>query len=191
MRNHRRPRNSRQIHQIAQDLIVLHGWIIHRHTHHVLQRRNVILRRLHGNGVRNAVLWIQPEIRRSLEAAAQRYQHVLCHVTRVHPHLRALRTINLQIQCRQCEHLLDVYIRRTWDLSHPVCDLLCDGVIALHVGAGYLDINGRWQSKVEDLGHDICRLKEKLYSRKATGQFGPQLANVVCGRVMMLRIQPD
>ena len=74
-------------------------------------------------------------------------------------------------------------------LPDTVGNLLCNRVIALHVGTGYLDIDGCRQSEVQNLGNDIRGLKEKLYTRELMRQFGPKSAHIPSSRVMMLLIE--
>ena len=101
MRDHQRPGRGGQLHQVAQHLRALHAGIVYRHVHQVLHRGHAVLRGLDRYLVGHAVLGIQPEVRRGLEAAAQRDQHGLRHVARIHSHLRGLVAVNLQMQRRQ------------------------------------------------------------------------------------------
>ena len=87
------------------------------------------------------------------------------------------------------EHLLHVDVGGAGNLSHPVGDLLGDEVIALHVGADDLDVDGRRQAEVQDLGDDVGRLEEELHSREVPGQFLAQLADVLRRGMMVLFIQ--
>ena len=93
------------------------------------------------------------------------------------------------MQRRQRQHLLHVDIGGAGNLPHPVRDLLRDEVVALHVGAGDLNVDGRRQSEVQDLRHDVGRLEEELHSRKAARQFLAQRADVSRRGVVMFRIQ--
>ena len=191
MRDHYRPGDWSQLHQVAQHLRVLHTGVVHRHIHQVLQRGHAVLRRLHRHLVGHAVLRIQPEVRRGLETAAQRDQHALRHVARIHSHLRGLGAVNLKMQGRQTEHLLHVHIGSSVHVTQTVGDLLGDDVVALHVLTGDLDVNRCGQSKVENLGHDIGRLKEELHAGELAGQVFPQSPDVALSGVMMLGIEAD
>jgi hypothetical protein len=67
---------------------------------------------------------VQPEIRRGLEAAAQRNQHALRDVARREPNLRDARALNVHVQRGQGKQLLHVYIGGAGNVPHLVGDLL-------------------------------------------------------------------
>ncbi len=78
-----------------------------------------------------------------------------------------LGAIDGEVERGQGQHLLHVDISRPRDLSHAVRDLLGDEVVGLHVGADDLDVDGRRQTEVQDLGDDVGRLEEELHSGEA------------------------
>ena len=176
--DHRRARHRVQLHQVAEQLRALRR--IHRHGHQIVEAGHAILRRLHGHLVGDAVLRIQPEVRRRLEAAAQRDQHALRHVARVQSHLRDAGAIQVHVQRGRGEQLLHVDIGGAGNVPHPVGDLLRDVVVALLVGADHLHVDRRGQSEVQNLGDDVGRLEEELHAGEALRQHLAQVAG--CGR---------
>ena len=86
-------------------------------------------------------------------------------------------------------NLLHVDVGGAGNVPHAIRNLLRDQVIAGHVGAGELNIDGRGQAEVQDLGDDVGRLEEELHAGKLPRQTLAQLADVVRRRMMVLLIQ--
>ena len=190
MRDDGGPLHRRQLHQVAQQLRIGHVRIRDRSVHQVLQRGHAILRRLHSNLIAHAVRRIQPEIRRGLKTAAQRNQHALRDVLRRHAHLGHPVAFNVQMERRQVQHLLHVYIGGTgnvlaagWKSAVPSCS--CSAISATH----QLYIDGRGQAEIQDLRNDVSRLEEELHAGKPTRQTFAQSADVLRRGMMMLLIQ--
>ena len=83
----------------------------------------MILRRLDGDVITHAVLWIQPEIGSRLEAAAQADEHALRDLLGSQSDLIDARAVHVEVQSRQVHHLLHVDIGGAGNLPQPVCDL--------------------------------------------------------------------
>ncbi len=73
--------------------------------------------------------------------------------------------------------------------SHPIGNLLRDLVVGRHVGADQLNIDGRGQAEVQNLGNDVGRLEEEFHAGKLPRQTFAQPANVVRRGMMMLLVQ--
>ena len=189
MVDHGGTRHRRELRQIAEHLRGLGTRGVHRRVHQVLQRRHAVLRRLYGDGIGNAVLWIQPEIGGRLEASAQADQHALCDFLGIQSDLIDARAVHIEVKSGQAHHLLHVHVRRAGNLAQPICDSLRDVVVPAHIGAHYLNIDRRGQSKIENLRHDIGGLEEELHARKPRWKFAAQLAHVLRRRMMVFRIQ--
>ena len=106
------------------------------------------MRRLHRDLIGDAVVGIQPEIGRRLEAAAERDQHALRNVARVESDLGHAVALEVEVQGRQIEHLLHVNIGCTRNFAQPVGDALPNLVIGCGVEAGQLDIDRCGQAEV-------------------------------------------
>ncbi len=147
------------------------------------------MRRLHRDLVADAVAGIQPEIGRGCETPAERNQHALRNIARIHAHLRDAGALDVQMQRRQVEQLLHVHVSGAGNAPQPVGNLLRDLVVGRHVGADELNVDGRRQAEVQDLGDDVGRLEEELHARELPRQLLAQLADVVRRRMMVLLIQ--
>ena len=91
------------------------------------------------------------------------------------------------MQRRQVEQLLHVHVGSARNTPQPIGNLLRDGVVGCHVGANQLNVDGRGQAEVQDLGDDVGRLEEKLHTGKLPRQTLAQLADVVrCGMMVLL-----
>src|ERR1022692_533869 len=76
-------------------------------------------------------------------------------------------------------------------MPHLVGDLLRNEITASHIRPHNLDVDGRWQTEVQNLRNDICGLEEELHSRKTLRQNLAQMADVPCRGMMMLGIESD
>ena len=74
-------------------------------------------------------------------------------------------------------------------VTQAIGDLLRNDVVALHVLTGDLDVDRRRQSEVQNLGHDVGRLKEELHAGELSRQLLAQFPDVALGRVMMFGVQ--
>ena len=149
------------------------------------------MRRLNGDVIGHAILRIQPKIGGGLETPAQADEHALRDIFRRHPNLVDERAIHIQAKRGQAHHLLHVHIRSSRNEPQPVRDPLPDVVVCLHVRAHDLNIDRSRQSKIKDLRHDICGLKEELHTRKPRRKYAAQPPHVLRRRMMMFRIQRD
>src|ERR1039457_6830207 len=147
----------------------------------------MILRRLDGDVITHTVLWIEPEIGSRLEASTQADQHALCDLLGIQSDLVDARAVHVEIESGQAHHLLHMYVGGAGNLAQPICDSLRDVVASAHIGAPYLNIDRRGQSKMEKLRHDIGGLKEELHARETRWEFTAQPAHVLRRRMMVFR----
>src|SRR5580698_11111110 len=147
MRNFRLPRGVRGVHQISDDLRrdARRGAGYWR----VLQRLiavHAILRRLHGDVVAHAILWIQPERRRRLKAGAERNEKVTRHILGLQTYGLRARAIDVHVKSRFVESLLHVNVDGSWNMPKLICELFRDYVVAELVVSRNRDVNGSRRS---------------------------------------------
>src|SRR5215470_8051577 len=70
-------------------------------------------------------------------------------------------------------------INCSWDMAKAVRDLLCNHIILRVILARQLNVNRRRLSEIENLAHDVRRLKEELGSWKLFRQILPQAMHVL------------
>ena len=121
----------------------------------ILQRLDVVLRRLGREVVVDAVLPVEEEHRRGLEAAAQGVQHAVRDVALGQPVLLRLGAVDGDLEVRIVERLLDARIDDARHLAHLLENLVGDLAVAVDVGAVDLDVDRRRQAEIQDLGHDV------------------------------------
>src|SRR5207302_7531728 len=119
----------------------------------------LILRRLRGDVVAHAVLRVQPERRCRLKTTAQRHKQVARDVTRRITGLLRLGSVDIDLQLRSVERLLNSQVRRAWNIFDFVQELVSIPAISLDVLANDLNVNWCRQTKVQDLADNICRQK--------------------------------
>ena len=167
----RGPRRRRHLDQVSHQLRPLlrdDG-----NFHQVLQIGHPVLRRLHGDLIGHPIARVQPEIGSGLKAAAQGNQRTLGDFARGQADLRNPRALDIHVQRGQRKLLLHVNVGRAGNVPHAVRDTLRNGVVALHVGADDLHVDGSGQSEIQDLGDDIRRLEEEFDAGKALRQIVP------------------
>ncbi len=90
----------------------------HGNIHQILQRVLAILRSLNSDRVADPGPRIYPERRRSLKAAAEGYQQILCDVVGRESQLLCFRSLNSEVQIRLVERLLNSQISRPRNVAN-------------------------------------------------------------------------
>src|SRR5438876_7617722 len=147
---------------ILQSLIVFHA----------------ILRLLHRDVVLHAIFRIQPESRGGLEAGAKRDKNVLRHVARLHAHGLRAGPVNFHKERGVVKGLLNVDIHGTRNVTEFAREFLPHQIISALVHAGDFHVDGCGSAEIQDLRHDVRRLKEELHSRKALRKFFAQVIDI-------------
>ena len=82
--------------------------------------------------------------------------------------------------------LLDTQIGDAVDMPKFAKHLVGDPLVRGDVRTVDLDVNGRGQTEVKDLGHDVGRKKIERRTGKLAREIAAQGAHVACDRVMFL-----
>src|SRR5262245_21922770 len=82
-----------------------------------------------------------------------------------------------------------MYVGRAGNVTHSVRDLLSDHIVRVDIAADYLHVNGRGQTEIQNLAHDIRWLEKELNSGKSKRQILAQLLYIIRSRMMVLLIQ--
>src|SRR6202041_1282347 len=131
---------------------------------------DLVLRSLHGDVVRDAVLRVEPEVRSCLEAGAERDEHVVGDISLRRSHLLDSHPVDIVLKARLIELLLNMHIDGARYGAHLLCDLRSGFEIVGHIGSDGLNIDRSGDTEVERLGDDAGRLEKERYAGKVPGQ---------------------
>ncbi len=148
----------------------------------IVQRLDVVLRRLGRDVVVHAVLPVQEEQRRGLETAAQRVQHAARDVALGQTVLLRLGAVDIDLEVRVVELLLDARVDHAGHRAHLVEDLVGDDAVAGDVGAVDLDVDRRRHAEVQDLRDDVGRQEVERHAGKSARQVAADRRDVIRGR---------
>ncbi len=150
----------------------------------ILDGVHFVLGSLRDQVVVHAVLPIEKEHRRDLEAAGEAVQHTSGHVALSKSALRCLGPVDGDIERGVIEGLLDANVGQARDAAklgeHGVGKLITFS----HIVAFELNIERSGQSEVQDLGGDIGGQKIEGGSGKDSRQFSAKCADIIRGRPM-------
>src|SRR5712692_3985053 len=147
----------------------------------ILQRLvgvHAILRLLHRNGILHAVFRIQPESRGSLKAGAERNKNVLRHVARLHANGLGAGPVDFHIERRIIKGLLNVDIYRAGNVTELAGEFFPDKIISALIHAGDFHVDGRGSAEIQNLRHDVRRLKKELHAGKTLRKLFAQFVDV-------------
>ena len=125
----------------------------------------------------HAVLPVQEEHRRGLEAAAQRIQHAARDVALGQPVLLRLGAVDVDLEIGVVEILLDARVDDARHRAHLLQDLVGDVAVVVDVGAVDLDVDRRRQAEVQDLGDHVGRQRIERDARETRA---PRLTRIFC-----------
>ena len=125
----------------------------------IIERTDLVLRRLHREIIRNPRFRIGPEIRRHLLRRAQADIDVGGDGVRVQPELRGARAVDIGIECRRIDLLLQMRIRDPRYRRNPPAQFVGDAQIVVLVVPDGADVDLRRQAKIEDLRDDVGGLE--------------------------------
>ena len=114
-----------------------------------------VLRRLDGDVVADAVARIEIEVGRGLEAAAERDQQALRHVLLGEADGSGAGAVDIDGHVGIVEGLLDARVGGAGNVADLVEHVFGQGAVAVEIGPDDLDVDGRGQAEVENLGHDV------------------------------------
>ena len=143
----------------------------------IAHRVDPVLRRLDDDRVGHAVLRIEPEGRIRLQAAGEVDLHVRRHVLLGQADLAGERAVDVHVQRRVVEDLLDARVgdsRHLFDLdgrSSPRRRL-----VFLALVADDLHVDGRRQAEIEDLADDVGRQE----GEGGAGETSPAASRAAC-----------
>ena len=130
-------------------------------------------------------MWIEIEVGAGLEAAAQRDQQALRHILLRQPGGCGARAVHVDRQIGIVERLLDARVDRAGHIAHFVQHALGEGAIGIKIGPDDLDIDGRGQAEVENLGHDVHGQRVERDAGIFAGQHVAQALHIGLGGVVM------
>src|SRR5258708_4182966 len=151
----------------------------------IRDRLDSVLRGLRNQVVVHAVLPVDEEVWRDLEAPAQRVQHARSNVFFLVSRLQCLGPVHVHIKRWVVEWLLDVQVGQPGHLVQIRHDLLGDFVIRLNVASFNLDVNRRGQAEIQNLGHDVRRRKIESGPWELPRKLSTKNSNIISGGGMV------
>ena len=152
----------------------------------LVQRVHFILRRLHHDGVRNAVLGTEEEGRRHLRATGEIDDHAVRHVARGHADILRARPVDIDIEAGTVGGLLNPRVGDTRDQTNAAQQLVGILEIGIRIGATDLQIDRRRRSEIQDLADDVGGQERKRHAGECARQPFPQFFHVIGGRTVSL-----
>src|SRR5205814_653059 len=113
-----------------------------------------------------------------LKASTQRDQEILRDVALGESGLPRFRAVHIDVQFRLIERLLNAQIHRARNVANLLQQVVGKLPVALQVIADNLHINGRGQTEVQNLAHDVGWKKCKRDTRKFIRQLDAQIVHV-------------
>ena len=135
------------------------GWVIAASVAELVMGRlssaamavHAVLRRLNGDVVGNAVAGIEIEVGAGLEAAAEGHQQALRHILLRQAHVLGAGAVHVHCQVGIIEGLLDARVGGAGNIADLIQHALGEGAVAVEIGADDLNIDGRGETKIQDL----------------------------------------
>ena len=143
---------------------------------------DAVLGHLRDDRIGHAVLGIQPEVRVDLAAAGQGDQQAVGDVALREAHLAGEGAIDVDVDLRVVEHLLDAQVRDAGHRADALQELGGVGVVGLLIVADHLQVDRRRQAEIQDLRDDVGRQEREGGARELLRQDGAQLLDVAVGR---------
>ena len=145
----------------------------------IVERADLVLGRLHREIIRNSRFGIGPEIGRHLLRRAQADIDVGGDGVRVEPELGGTRAIDIGIERRCIDFLLQMRIRDPRYRRDPPAQLFGNAQIVVLVVADRADVDLRRQAEIEDLGDDVGRLEIE----RALQEMRPAMLPSACAHI--------
>ena len=125
------------------------------------QRVESVLRGLDGHVVADAAFGIEIEAGGGLEAAAEGHQQALRHILLRQADGLGAGAVHVHRHIGIVEGLLDARVGCAGNIADLIEHALGEGAVAVEVGADDLNIDGRREAEVENLGDDVHRQRVK------------------------------
>src|SRR5579862_4383332 len=90
------------------------------------------------------------------------------------------------MQLRLIERLLNTKVDGSGNVTNSLQQPVCEFPIFVQVVAEDLDIDGRRQTKIQNLAHDVRRQESERNTRKFIGEANAQIVNVFFRRFVLL-----
>ena len=107
------------------------------------------------HAVINAVLRVEKEGRRSLEAAAEGHEQIRCEIPLGEAGFNALGAIRCDVQQRLIERLLNPQVDDAGNTAQTLQNLVGPFAVALDVRADHLKVDRSRQAEVQNLGDHV------------------------------------
>ena len=124
--------------------------------------------------VGNPHVRVDPVVRLHLSASGKRNEQAICDVLLCEPQLASHGLVDVDVQLGHVQDLMQMHVLHAANLADVLGDLGGHFIIFLAIQTGDLDIDGRRQSEVQNLAHDVGRLEEERQVRKPPRQFPSQ-----------------
>ena len=151
---------------IGQDFRVPVAGYIDRDIFEILDGLHPVLRRLRGHLIVHAVFPVQEEHWGNLKATAETIEHALAHIARSVSALLRFGPVNIDLVHRIVHRLLNTKVHQAGNLTQLRCEIGGELCASPDIISAELDVNGRREPKVQDLGRDVGGKEIKGRTRK-------------------------
>ena len=162
----------------------------HRHVLQPAHRADVALRRLDRDRIGDAGLRIEPVGRRGLRAAGERGQHGRRRILLAETDQPGQRTVDIDVQGRLLERLLDPRIGDAGDPFDPRQQLVGVFPVRLQIVADHLQVDRRGHAEIQDLADHVGRQEGEGGAGKLARQLLAHRLDVVRRR-RVVRLEAD
>ncbi len=146
---------------------------------------DLVLRRLHHDGIGHAVIRIEIVGRRDLRAAGEIDDEAVGDVALGQADILRAGAVDVDVEGRRARRLLDARIRNAGDTADAAEQLVGVGEVGVEIGAAHLQVDRRRRAEIEDLADDVGGQEREGHSRKHLRQLLAQGLDVLDGRAMV------
>ena len=156
------------------------------------QRVDLVLRRLHHDGIGHAVVGIEPVGRRDLRAAREIDDQAVGDVALGQPDILRAGAVDIDVEGRIVRRLLDARVGDAGNAADLAEQLVGIGEVGLEIGAADLHVDRRRRAEVQDLADDVGRQEREAHAGEQPRQLLAQRPHVFGGRpVAFLQLDLD
>ena len=154
------------------------------------QRVDLVLRRLHHDRIRHAVVGIEIIGRRDLRAAGEIDHEAVGDVALGQADILRAGAIDIDVEGRIVGRLLDARIGNAGNVADAAQQLVGIGEIRVHIGAANLQVDRRRRAEIQDLADDVGRQEREGHAGKQPRQLLAQRLDIF-GRRPVAFLQLD
>src|SRR6202011_3419933 len=142
-----------------------------------VERVHLVFRRLYRDVIGDPIGRVGPEVGRHLLGRAQARIDIVADVARGDAELQGPRPVDLDVEIRGVDLLLEMGVGDTWDRRYAAAQLFGNAQVLDPIITDGADVDLRGEAEIQDLGSHICGLEVEQIRRERRRQNFSQLAN--------------